>query len=78
MDAPDSLCECVVPHFPCVTVSFCYPFDLCLPGFHYNNVFLLCNEIGSNVKHKKVNVRETNLLVNQFTESLLDRSISYL
>lgn len=36
------MCECVPPYFPSVTASFCYPFDFCLPDFHYKNVFVFC------------------------------------
>ncbi len=60
-DVPDSLCECVPPHFPCVTVSFCYPFDLCLPDFHYKNVSVLCNWLKL-ARGKKCNVRELGVL----------------
>lgn len=42
LSVPDSLFDCVPPHFPCVTVYFCYPFDLCLPDFHYENGLVLC------------------------------------
>lgn len=49
VNVPDSLCECVPPHFPCVTVSFCYPFNLCRPDFHYKNVFVFYYALAKNV-----------------------------
>ncbi len=56
VNVPDSLCECVPPHFPCVTASFCYLFDLRLPDFH-SNVFKFYNVLA-----KKCNIRELYLL----------------
>lgn len=65
MGVPDSLRECVPPHFPCVTASFCYPFDLCLPDFHYKNVFVFYY-VWTKKCSKKFRGRELSVLLNQF------------